>query len=585
MSNEFGFGGFGGFGDLGIFGNMVMMESDEPKKEDKKKKAAKSKEKKDSSKAKTSVTKYKAPLKVIFDSTGSVEITEEKEYTKEELLGQIASLSGISLFETEKEKFALTNVKGNIYIVRPSYSASYEKGSDGKKLLLSEVQELVTLTEPNEEGNFEVEAVKNYIKETYGMEVKMYLVGDTYIPVPKTSKNDPVDDMKFPVKITALTLFGEMIELEEEAYKEFKEEALKSGEVAENKRNEDDEEDDEPEASFLPVEKPKKKEKVLSSVIEKILITFLPDYADDLVFNYTAESNLLQVMHKSVNSNASPAPASVKKEDTYPSDVTLSILFTRFELNSSMFGGKDKITKKDVVKFLSKTYPEYSMERTVLEYDEKKKLLIAVPKSGKRGAYSLEEDEIFRRECSEMMDIEVSDKTAGRDMRGCYPGTVNFKLPKIPFKILQECLIFFWSVYVCKKTEAIAQIFYNKEEGEYEVYFPLQYTSSAGVEFERDLRRETDENLIQVMEIHSHARFSAFWSGTDNSDEKAHRLYGVVGNIPEFYYDNKHIMVRGATGGYHVRVALGDVFEFPTDLKEVHCALDRVRPLEESNLE
>ena len=33
------------------------------------------------------------------------------------------------------------------------------------------------------------------------------------------------------------------------------------------------------------------------------------------------------------------------------------------------------------------------------------------------------------------------------------------------------------------------------------------------------------------MDIHSHNTMGAFWSGTDNADEKETRLFGVLGKI------------------------------------------------------
>ena len=60
-----------------------------------------------------------------------------------------------------------------------------------------------------------------------------------------------------------------------------------------------------------------------------------------------------------------------------------------------------------------------------------------------------------------------------------------------------------------------------------------------------------------VMECHSHARLSAFFSGTDDRDEQAFRIYGVVGKVgcvsPE-------LVLRVGVYGHFAAVAWSQVF-------------------------
>ena len=70
--------------------------------------------------------------------------------------------------------------------------------------------------------------------------------------------------------------------------------------------------------------------------------------------------------------------------------------------------------------------------------------------------------------------------------------------------------------------------------------------------------------MYYVMDIHSHNTMPAFFSSIDNADEKANRVYGVVGGfggVPE-------MKLRAATGGKFVSIALPDVFEENGDGQE-----------------
>ena len=49
-----------------------------------------------------------------------------------------------------------------------------------------------------------------------------------------------------------------------------------------------------------------------------------------------------------------------------------------------MFDGKKEATEREIQKYLEKDRPEYSKERTKIEYDEKNKLIIATIMGGKR---------------------------------------------------------------------------------------------------------------------------------------------------------------------------------------------------------
>lgn len=541
---------FGGFGELGIFGDTLG-----PIIAEKEKKAAKKKEPVPA----TSSKKYKGPVKILFDSMEMLEINDPIEFTEEELFLKVAELRSCTLFPEHQKEFMLNKLKDGVYLLRPGYGSKCEKGAAGTKLLLQQMQDLSSLMEPDDKGEITVEAVRAYIMEHYSIDCVLHLIGDVYIPIPRKGQAVEFTNASFPIKIAALTLFGEMLEIEETDYESF------VGHVGE---------DAEEEEHF--VEEPEAESSLISAdILYKVVKTYLPEYGDDLDCAYHAEQNILQVMHKSINCATKPSTASTKKEETYPTDSVVSLVFTRIELSSAMFGGKKEITKKELIKYIGKQYPEYSLERTEIQYDKKNKLIIPILKSGKRGTYALDDNEEYRREESELMSICVRKEPA--DMYGCMNGTVYFNLPQIPFDILKQILHFFWDVYVFKKTEALVQIFYDRNKEAYELYVPYQEVSLGSVDFERDTALELDSNKILVMEIHSHGSYSACWSSTDNEEELSHRLYAVVGDLPHFRYDNAHIRVRAATGGCFVQIEPQKIFRYPATLEEYHPELKKVR--------
>lgn len=99
----------------------------------------------------------------------------------------------------------------------------------------------------------------------------------------------------------------------------------------------------------------------------------------------------------------------------------------------------------------------------------------------------------------------------------------------IPAQTGAKILEFFKAVYQQFHGEAIVLLFYNEETGKYRVVPPHQKVTAAACDYNRGV---TIEGHTMIGTIHSHANFSAFHSGTDDSDEKTfdglHITYGNV---------------------------------------------------------
>lgn len=142
-------------------------------------------------------------------------------------------------------------------------------------------------------------------------------------------------------------------------------------------------------------------------------------------------------------------------------------------------------------------------------------------------------------------------------------------LPKIPYEILSQILSFFKSfVHQDGSLEALAYIYWSVEEGLYRVFVPRQKVARASVDtIIPDL---DEERFILVMEIHSHNTMSGIFSPTDDRDEKATRLYTVIGKLNNVFPE---INTRISCGGKYVEIEPSLVFEgfkgdFPTYWRE-----------------
>lgn len=133
----------------------------------------------------------------------------------------------------------------------------------------------------------------------------------------------------------------------------------------------------------------------------------------------------------------------------------------------------------------------------------------------------------------------------------------ELNVPLIPLKLWDMTVSFFKEIQKVHDTEAYLQFFYDSEKEEYVLHCPQQEVSKASVKYKTDPEFEKDKYIF-VMEIHSHGTMNAFFSGTDNADEKSDRFYGVVGKIKDVYPEFKFRLILG---GKQIDVELNDLFE------------------------
>lgn len=138
---------------------------------------------------------------------------------------------------------------------------------------------------------------------------------------------------------------------------------------------------------------------------------------------------------------------------------------------------------------------------------------------------------------------------------------------KIPYDYFEQISSFFRQVMKLKKAdyEAHAWILWSKEKG-YFISVPKQSVSKASVSFTYD-----DDSLppgsVIVVDLHSHNTMGAFYSGTDNNNDKSGIYYsGVIGKITDKDFE---YVIRFNLYEDKMECKLEDIFEMPEEKKVV----------------
>ena len=131
-------------------------------------------------------------------------------------------------------------------------------------------------------------------------------------------------------------------------------------------------------------------------------------------------------------------------------------------------------------------------------------------------------------------------------------------LPLFPYDQLSEVITFF-KRFADKKNglEVLVNVYWDTDAHEYVIKLPIQRVGHAYVKTKLG---EVGENLVHVMDIHSHNTMKAKFSPVDDADEKATRIYVVIGRLDKFFPD---ISTRVSVGGKFVDIRPVEIFEYP----------------------
>lgn len=146
-------------------------------------------------------------------------------------------------------------------------------------------------------------------------------------------------------------------------------------------------------------------------------------------------------------------------------------------------------------------------------------------------------------------------------IRGLEPLTPSVSLhhPRLPEALLTATL-----ADARTHTNATAHLiealyFFTFQHQTFSVVKPPQRAGVAHVHYLHPPDANPDPILL---ELHTHATMSAFWSGTDNRDEQGFRFYAVVGHL-----DREHPTIRLRLGvyGHFWEVPLSTLFDIPEE--------------------
>lgn len=178
---------------------------------------------------------------------------------------------------------------------------------------------------------------------------------------------------------------------------------------------------------------------------------------------------------------------------------------------------------------------------------------------------------VLRRRITKFSD--QANLGAGNGVEG-----IELKIPKIPFKYWLMALDYYKDVHKRDHTEVSVLFYYNVngvtipedlrsknedgmiEDGDLLIYCPTQINTSTHSNFKDDeLFQWLEDNYQCVVETHSHHTMDAFFSGTDDANEKQPRCYGVYGKI------NTHdkFLLRFYLAGKHIMIKPTDLFDIP----------------------
>lgn len=319
--------------------------------------------------------------------------------------------------------------------------------------------------------------------------------------------------------------------------------------------------------------------------LESLILSRQPEFGDGhLLLQYVEESDLVLVKMQVMDD--AEKNTDKKKKDMFPTvDVILSFIFRKIELSPDMFNGKIEITEDELISYCQSIYPEYSKERTKIEYDKSAKLLIPVLKGSKKGANTTLEIVTTRDEYHKRINSNSYDLFSYEALDGCtyrvesssvsltaatYSSCVNakyqeyqYRLPKFSGGVRYKLDALFRKVSEVYQSEVLMMLFYDESKQEYFFEMPEQKVRGDKIIAHYDELVAT--KYYPIADFHSHCYHAPMFSDIDNKDELGNRIYGVFGS-----YQNTKLSdcYRAGTGGMYVPITASEIFTEETAARE-----------------
>lgn len=211
-----------------------------------------------------------------------------------------------------------------------------------------------------------------------------------------------------------------------------------------------------------------------------------------------------------------------------------------------------------------------SIEDLMGEMDFRLPQIVQNKEDAEDGDSIVAEDGIYKLVRSVIGDFWIKAESFKTKMIGMPKMSESFiqstDIPKIPGKLFYGIIRFYRKIYETNKNEVMAQIWWDKEAQEFLVEVPEQEVAGASITYQRTGGWYDDPNKVLILTSHSHHTMGAFYSATDNSDERGkHGIYSFVfGNLmnkPDNTFTYKTVQ-RACCADALIPLQLQDIFDF-----------------------
>lgn len=160
-------------------------------------------------------------------------------------------------------------------------------------------------------------------------------------------------------------------------------------------------------------------------------------------------------------------------------------------------------------------------------------------------------------------------------------------LPRIPYVLMEQATALFRCLMDMggHPLEALVHIYWDREEQEFFLHVPNQYVRKMSVDATLDGDLLDDERYLHYADLHSHNDMPAEFSPVDDRDERANRVYMVMGHLDRYFPE---LSVRVCNGGHFCAIPPEQVLEpmpqadFPLEwLEHIKTAKDDPFPFGE----
>lgn len=125
-------------------------------------------------------------------------------------------------------------------------------------------------------------------------------------------------------------------------------------------------------------------------------------------------------------------------------------------------------------------------------------------------------------------------------------------LPRIPNDLLWQVITFFRSFLTENDAlEAMVHLYWDKENEEFFAHVPKQTVTHMSIHADLVDDEFSEERYLHYADIHSHNTMEAHFSAVDDADERATRLYIVIGHLERYLPEAS---VRVSCGGSYLHI-------------------------------